>query len=213
MVHDGSELGVLVAVFPKDRGLEEGRRKILASFAAQVASAMHNVNHSDLQRLLSVTDGMTGLHNFRYLSMFINRELNKSRRYGHELSLAIFDLDDFKLVNDLHGHHVGDEVLKAVADTLVASVRGADMVARYGGEEFVVVFPETSKHPAEVASEKLREAISAISLPSHPDLKITVSVGVANYPGDASDRAGIMVKADEALYSSKRAGKNRVTAA
>ena len=213
LVHDGKELGVLAAVFPQDRSLEEGRRKILASLADQAASAMHNVNHADLQRLLSVTDGMTGLHNFRYLSMYINRELNKSRRYGHELSLAIFDLDDFKMVNDVYGHHVGDEVLKAVADILVASVRGADMVARYGGEEFVVVFPETSKEAAEGVSEKLREAISTISLRSYPGLKMTVSAGVANYPGDATDRAGIMVKADEALYASKRAGKNRVTAA
>lgn len=213
MFHHKKMLGVLAAVSVAGKQMEESRRRILSSLAIQAASALENVSTSDLQRLLSLTDPMTGLNNFRYLSSYIDRELKKSRRYGHNLTLAIIDLDDFKLINDEYGHPVGDDVLRAVGKTLQESVRSADMVARYGGEEFAVVFPETTKAAAMGVVEKLRQAVTAITFPGHPDIKVTASIGVASFPGDAQDRNSLMMRADQALYVSKGEGKNRVTAA
>lgn len=213
MFHEQKMLGVLAAVYPEGVELEESSRKIVSSLAIQAASALKNVSTSDLQRLLSLTDSMTGLSNYRYLSSYIDRELKKSHRYSHNLTMAILDLDDFKKVNDEYGHPVGDTVLRAVADALQNSIRSVDMVARYGGEEFAVVFPETGKTAAMGVLEKLRREIAAITIPGFPKIRMTVSIGVASYPDDARDKNSLLMRADKALYLSKTRGKNRVTAA
>lgn len=213
MLHDKKMLGILAAVYPEGVQLEESSRKIVSSLAIQAASALKNVSTSDLQRLLSLTDSMTGLSNFRYLSSYIDRELEKSRRYGHDLTLAILDLDDFKKVNDEYGHPVGDTLLKAVGKTLLGSIRNVDMVARYGGEEFAAVFPETGKAAAMGVLEKLRREVVAITIPGFPKIRMTVSIGVASFPDDARDKNSLLMRADQALYISKAQGKNRVTAA
>lgn len=213
MFHDKKMLGVLAAISVEGQQLEESRKKILRSLAVQAATALQNVSTSDMQRLLSLTDPMTGLHNFRYLTSYVDREIKKSRRYGHSLTLAIVDLDDFKLVNDEYGHPVGDDLLRAVGQALESSVRSVDMVARYGGEEFAVVFPETGKTAAMGVVEKLRQAVASVTLPAYPKIKMTASIGVASFPEDSQDRNALLMRADQALYVSKGAGKNRVTAA
>lgn len=167
----------------------------------------------NLMHSMAITDPMTGLNNFRYLKDYLNRELSKSRRYSHELTLAIIDLDDFKAVNDRWGHPAGDALLKAVAEVLAGSVRSADMVARYGGEEFAVVFAETSKRAAVVVMEKLRRKISDIRLPDYHRVRITASIGVACFPDDAEDRTGLLASADKSLYYAKQAGKDQVNSA
>lgn len=213
MLHDKKMLGVLAAVYPEGVQLEESSRKIISSLAIQAASALKNVSTSDLQRLLSLTDPMTGLSNFRYLSSYIDREMKKSRRYEHNLTLAILDLDDFKKVNDEYGHPVGDTLLKAVGETLLGSIRSVDMVARYGGEEFAAVFPETGKAAVMGVLEKLRREVAAMTMPGFPKIRMTVSIGVASFPEDAHDKNSLLIRADQALYVSKAEGKNRVTAA
>ena len=213
MVHGQKTLGVLAAVFDRGRPLEESRKKILGSLALQAASALENVNFGDLQRMLAVTDPMTGLSNFRYLNSYLERELNKSSRYGHQLTVAILDLDDFKNVNDSYGHLAGDTLLRSVAKALLTHVRGADLVARYGGEEFAVVFPETGKKAALGVAQKLRREIQGVRLEEYPGVRITASVGVASFPEDAPEPSALLARADQALYRSKEAGKNQVTAA
>jgi diguanylate cyclase (GGDEF)-like protein len=213
MVHDRKTLGALVAVYRNEDLPADSYRNILGSLALQAASALENVNFSELQRQLAVTDPMTSLHNFRYLTTSLDHELSKSDRYGHELSLAIIDLDDFKAVNDKWGHPAGDALLKAVAIKLKHSVREADIVARYGGEEFALVLPETAKQAAMKLLEKLRREIAAVRLTNFPEVRVTASIGLASFPSDACERQELVALADAALYRAKMGGKNRAIAA
>ncbi len=208
LMHKEEALGAMVAIFNLGHAAEENR-KILGSLAAQASTAVANVNFGELQELLATTDPMTNLFNFRYLCSCLDKEISKSRRYGHPMSIAIIDLDDFKAINDTYGHQVGDEVLKAVGEVLASLVRESDMVARYGGEEFSVVFPETSKVSAMKVAEKLRQGIAGIALPDYPEVRITASIGVASLPEDGGEKTELLVRADNALYRAKEAGKNR----
>ncbi|MHB9111266.1 MAG: GGDEF domain-containing protein [Thermoleophilia bacterium] len=212
MVHERQALGAMVAVFGTGQSTEESR-KMLGSLAAQAASAVDNVNFVELQELLATTDPMTSLFNFRYLCSCMEKEVSKSRRYDHKLSVAILDLDDFKAINDTFGHKAGDDLLRAVGEVLTSGVREADMVARYGGEEFSVVFPETDKADALMVVEKLRREIADISLSEYPEVRVTTSIGVAGFPEDGEDKTDLLVSADKALYRAKAAGKNRSVAA
>jgi len=128
----------------------------------------------------------------------------------------MIDLDLFKRINDAHGHTVGDGVLRGVALALRRNVRKIDIVARYGGEEFCVVLPRVAKPEAMEVAEKLRHAVAATALPGpegHPPLSVTISVGVATLGTDAQDIAGLIEKADSALYEAKRLGRDRVALA
>ncbi len=167
----------------------------------------------DIAASQASTDPMTGLFNVRQLAISLDRELERARRYRHPCSLAMLDIDDFKDFNDQHGHLQGDEVLKQVAEILRTSIRTSDIAARYGGEEFVVIMPEIGKELAMVVGEKLRKAFEEYPFPfqqTQPGGLLTVSLGIATFPGDAADARALIDAADKALYRAKRAGKNRV---
>ncbi len=165
----------------------------------------------------AITDGLTGLYNRPFFDASLRRELKRARRYGLSFSLVLLDLDDFKLVNDLHGHVVGDEALGRLADVIRASVREIDVACRYGGEEFALILPETSRTGAYIVSERIRvdakETFDSKPLGSSPPASIAMSVsgGIAIYPTDSNSAEGLIRMADKALYRSKREGKNRIT--
>ncbi|HEX6177411.1 MAG TPA: diguanylate cyclase [Thermoanaerobaculia bacterium] len=165
--------------------------------------------------LLSITDGLTKLHNHRYFQDELARAFDESARYERPLSLAMIDIDYFKKVNDTYGHAVGDEILKAVASMYRDSVRSTDLVARYGGEEFAVMMPETALDDAITFAEKIRSIVESSAVPTRAgELTITVSIGVASVPHPAIHTAKeLIVTADEALYRAKRSGRNQVQAA
>lgn len=153
------------------------------------------------------TDVLTGLPNRRLLSRRIAEEMSRAERYHRPFAIALFDLDHFKLVNDRHGHPVGDEVLKRIGPLLARHVRGTDMLGRWGGEEFLVVLPEMDVVAASRMAERLRQVIEAGSFPE--GLDVTASFGVARYwKGEAI--ADLLERVDRALYSAKDAGRNRV---
>ncbi len=158
--------------------------------------------------LMAVTDGLTGLYNHRYSYERIEEELAKARRYDRPLSLIMLDVDNFKRINDTHGHRIGDEVLRGISDTLRGALRSVDVIGRYGGEEFIAVLPETPCTAARVAGEKIRRAIEAARFQSGT-LSATVSIGVTEAEADESV-AAFVGRADALLYKAKRAGKNRV---
>jgi diguanylate cyclase (GGDEF)-like protein len=164
--------------------------------------------------LLSITDGLTRLYNHRYFQDELARAFGESQRYQRPLSLAIVDIDFFKKVNDTHGHAVGDEVLKSVANVFRESARSTDLVARYGGEEFAVIMPETGLDDAIVFAEKIRAMIESTKMPTQAgELMVTVSVGVASTPHSRIRAAKeVVVAADKALYRAKRSGRNQVQA-
>jgi two-component system cell cycle response regulator len=165
---------------------------------------------------LSLTDSLTGLPNRRFLDQKLSDELERARRFGHPLSLALADLDHFKDVNDHYGHAVGDRVLRTFGQLLSDLVRRqVDWAARYGGEEFVIVLPETAHAGALILAEKLRAATEALRIEvDGVSIPITASFGVATVrlePELPVDPEGLIALADERLYESKRGGRNRVT--
>lgn len=167
--------------------------------------------------LLSITDALVGTFNRRYLTEQLCREVDRAWRYGRPLAVSLADIDHFKRVNDLHGHHVGDEVLRGVASLTTGSLRpSSDWVARFGGEEFVIVLPETDRAAAVSVSEKIRRLLESTTLTtSAGDLRVTASFGTAELgeaAGSAREAAESLLRvADASLYASKHGGRNRVS--
>lgn len=178
------------------------QRRLMAANDRAVAA------NRELQ-ILSRTDPLTKLHNRLRLDEILESEINRSRRYGSALSVVMVDLDNFKTINDHHGHQVGDRVLVNVAKILRIGLRKTDSVGRWGGEEFLLILPHTDIGRAVDVAEKVRRALeeSAVGDVSH----VTASFGVSSFmPGDSCLR--ILARADEALYDAKRSGRNRVSA-
>lgn len=166
-------------------------------------------------RRLSVTDALTSAHNRRYLMEKVPVEIERSARYGHPLSVVMCDVDHFKQLNDTFGHQAGDEVLKHVVALIRRKVRTLDWIARFGGEEFVIVLPETNFANAMKVAETLRIALadSACQFGGR-ELPVTASFGVAGWDGFVPTTAtvdGLVARADEGVYESKAAGRNRVS--
>jgi two-component system cell cycle response regulator len=162
--------------------------------------------NAELEKMI-ITDGLTKLYNHQHLYDQLDNEVKKAKRYGRALSIIMFDIDDFKKVNDSYGHQVGDTVLVKIARELRESVRDVDMVGRYGGEEFLVILPETGLENAHLLADRIRQKISALKYGL--DSKITISGGVAELRED-DDVQDIVGSADKLLYRAKQAGKNRV---
>jgi two-component system cell cycle response regulator len=164
--------------------------------------------------LLSITDGLTKLHNHRYFQDELARAFEESQRYQRPLSLAMIDIDFFKKFNDTYGHAVGDDVLKRAAELYRSSVRSTDLVARYGGEEFAVMMPETALDDGIAFAEKIRTMIETTPLETQAGaLHVTVSLGVASVPQSRIHSAKeLIVAADKALYRAKKNGRNQVQA-
>jgi diguanylate cyclase (GGDEF)-like protein len=158
---------------------------------------------------------LTGLGNRGFFEQRLDEELSRADRYGHELSLIMIDLDDFKSFNDTHGHPSGDALLRGASDAVRESLRDMDVAARYGGEEFVVVLPETDILGALAVADRIRERVEGCSVDVGAGERAsrTASLGVAAWPDDATGAAELVAAADEALYRAKHAGKNRVEAA
>lgn len=162
---------------------------------------------------MALTDSLTGLYNRRYLMAHLGSLVQKAHETGKPLSVAMFDIDRFKSVNDTHGHAVGDDVLKELANRVNRNVRGFDLTARLGGEEFIVVMPDTPTDTAMMVAERLRQKIAEVPFPVGAQavaLPVTVSIGVTTLES-ASDRPDdLLNRADTALYAAKNAGRNRV---
>lgn len=165
--------------------------------------------HRNQLRRAAQTDSLTGLLNRGAFEQILRRELLRAQRSRASLGLMLIDLDYFKQVNDSHGHAVGDHVLRRISAALAAGTRPSDVLARYGGEEFVILLRESSVDAAQAAAERIRQDIAALAdLPQH--LSLTVSIGVAiSLAGEAPDE--FLLRADEALYRSKREGRNLVS--
>ena len=182
--------------------------ELFVNLANQVAIAIDNAR---LYRY-AVTDEMTKLYNHRYFQQRLDEELLRADRYEDHISLIILDVDHFKHFNDTYGHPEGDRVLKTVAKLIQKSIREIDIAARYGGEEFVVICPEKSGTGALVPAERIRKAIEGYDFRINGvHVPITVSLGAACYPENATTKAELIKKSDTALYYSKENGRNRST--
>jgi diguanylate cyclase (GGDEF)-like protein/PAS domain S-box-containing protein len=204
-------LGVLGLLSMKSQAFAADDANLLELFATQAAVAIGNARlYAEVERL-AVLDELTKLSNRRGLLTVGVREVERSRRFGHPLSLLFLDLDHFKDVNDRFSHEAGDTVLREISRRIVAAVREIDIVARYGGEEFVVLLLETSAQGAHEVAERMRRTIEGTAVPTdRGPVRMTVSVGVAEFGPDAADLETMIRLADEAMYAAKNAGRNRV---
>jgi diguanylate cyclase (GGDEF)-like protein len=191
-------------------GYDDNDLATIRTFASQATVAVDNVLlHEEAQRL-SITDGLTGLWNYRYFTMTLAKEIERAARFSRPLGLLMLDLDHFKGVNDTFGHQRGDAVLVDLAARIRGEVRDVDTVARYGGEELVVVLPETDAEGLAQLAERVRLAVrrKPFGGPGVPPVHLTVSGGGAVFPHHGLSASVLLARADEALYDAKRAGRD-----
>jgi diguanylate cyclase (GGDEF)-like protein len=202
---DGYEVGVLfLGKFIKEP-FSPSAEEFIETISAQAAIAVENARLYSQAQELAIHNGLTGIYNYRYFMKQLDEEIKRAERYGRSVALMMIDIDLFKHVNDSFGHQRGDEVLRGLASTLVNATRETDVVARYGGEEFCVILPETDLEAALEVAEKLRASVAKASYAREKgnSIKITISIGVASYPGVAGNQEDLLRKADDALYAAK----------
>ncbi|MBL7032015.1 MAG: sensor domain-containing diguanylate cyclase [Nitrospira sp.] len=163
----------------------------------------------DLEKL-SITDPMTGIYNRRYLNTRLLEEITRYNRFKHPFSFMLLDLDKFKLFNDTYGHLAGDRLIIDLAKLVENSLRTIDIAARFGGDEFVAIFPQTPKKDAIQITNRIKDKIDASINIDHGKIPLSVSMGLATYPDDASSIMELIEKTDQALYLAKKGGGNRV---
>jgi diguanylate cyclase (GGDEF)-like protein len=159
-------------------------------------------------RELSLTDELTAVFNRRYLDLRLREEVARAERHAHPLSLVLLDVDHFKEINDLHGHHAGDQVLRELARLIQAHSRATTALCRYGGDEFAILLPETAWSGALVYADRIRTAVREAAFPHGQP--VTVSVGVGTFPDDARTVEDLLKAADTSLYAAKAGGRDRV---
>jgi diguanylate cyclase (GGDEF)-like protein len=200
----------VLVVGRRGAAFSDEEQALLVYLAQQMAVAMENVALHDRLRWQATVDELTGLANHRAFQDALAAEVARLGRFGRPLALAMFDIDNFKAINDTHGHQQGDLVLREVAGVVRGACRVTDEPARYGGEELAVILPNTDLDGAHVVAEAIRRAVQALTvrLPDGGSLGVTVSAGVSilDQPGDP---AALIAAADAALYDAKRSGKNR----
>jgi two-component system cell cycle response regulator len=211
MVHNRA-LGTLVLGSERRAAFGEAVRPILEVLATHVAVSLSNARMTKRLEEMATTDGLTGLFNKRALGEIALQKLKSSTRFKKPLSVLICDIDHFKKVNDTYGHDIGDIVIKGFGDVLKRTKRDTDVVGRFGGEEFVVVCEETDSEGAALLAERIRSELESTRFHSEQgSLSVTCSVGVATFPQAGRDWDALFKSTDEALYASKRNGRNRVT--
>lgn len=186
--------------------------KLAARLRANNATVSQNVQKRRQYERAAMFDGLTGIHNRRWLDETLHRMVRRQETGGGNLSVSLIDIDHFKSFNDTYGHAAGDHVLTVVANTLAANLRPTDLVARFGGEEFVIIFPDTELDQASKAAERVREAVAAedLAMPDGTELPhVTISMGVSQHALGQSVPDFLKV-ADLAMYRAKQAGRNRV---
>jgi diguanylate cyclase (GGDEF)-like protein len=203
--------GVIAVQSTRAATFRDDHQRLLESLGLQIAAALQNAHLYEL----AMVDGLTGLFMRRYFDARIEEEIERSKRYGTPFSVVMMDVDDFKKLNDEHGHLIGDRVLRAIANVVKAQMRGVDTAARYGGEEIALILPRTEMVAAYNVGERIRAAIAEqrVTTDSEPPkvLGVTASFGIASYPETrAANGEDLVRRADRALYRAKKTGKNRV---
>lgn len=213
MMARGQVFGLLVLASEAE---DAGRRlqdvtRIVRALADSMSLALSNIALREKLRTQSLRDPLTGLYNRRYMEDALERYINLAQRTGTPISVLMIDLDNFKRLNDEHGHAKGDAVLRDVAGQLVETLRPSDVIARYGGEELLVIMPKCGLEHAAAKAELLRQRVEALSA-AH-GAQVSASFGVASVPETATGAGDLVTMADSALYAAKQGGRNRVVTA
>ena len=212
---DADVEGALVVQARAKDVFRQSDQRLLEAVGLQLASALRNAHLYEM----AMVDGLTGLFVRRYFDARLDEEIARSLRFATPFSIVMIDIDSFKQLNDTHGHLLGDRVLRTIAATVRAQMRGVDTAARFGGEELALILPRTDLPAASRQAERVRAAIAELTIPvavapGAPTLHVTASFGIAGFPeSGAKTSTELVASADAALYAAKRAGKNRVECA
>jgi len=204
-LYSGDE-GVAYLILVSPRPVDEARKAEIRALLAPLTASLHASRNWEI----AVTDELSGLFSRRYFETRLSEEWSRHRRYGAPLSVALFDLDHFKNLNDTLGHGAGDMAIRRFGEILRAAVRSTDLACRYGGEEFAVLFPETAARSALGIADRVRRSVEHEPFAAGRPFRVTVSAGVADTQDLAGeDRHELLVRADKALYHAKDSGRNR----
>lgn len=201
---------IIVDNYVTKKNIAEADIRIFNMFVEQAAGAIENSRAFEDTLIRAHTDTLTSLWNHGYFQYRLDEELLKAKSKNYPLSILMIDLDDFKKFNDTYGHMQGDEALRRISEILKNNGRDVDIICRYGGEEFSIILPATTKEETAQIAERIRITLAAESIAG---TNFTVSIGLANYPNDGTDKDTLVRKADVALYKAKREGKNKVVPA
>ncbi|MEB3300051.1 MAG: diguanylate cyclase [Candidatus Sericytochromatia bacterium] len=204
--------GLLCLLDPEPAAFSPREGELLATLAAHATFAIRKAQLYQATQLLAITDGLTGVYNRRYLQRQLESELRRASRLGHGTSVVLLDVDFFKAFNDSHGHLLGDQVLRSLAQVLRDSVRETDVVARYGGEEFAVILPETPLEAAMAVVARFRTRLRQHPFwgRSQTPVQVTVSIGLSHHVTSRTTADELLDRADQALYAAKHGGRDRV---
>jgi diguanylate cyclase (GGDEF)-like protein len=196
----------------REKQLDNDYSSLLSLLGNHVSLIIDKIRLFEETQRMSITDGLTGLYNTRYLYKQLDLEIARSNRYSYVFSVILFDIDNFKKLNDTHGHQAGDDVLHELAVILREVSRETDIVVRYGGEEFIIILPNTSESDAINLADRTRIAVEGniFLRERNGGMSITLSGGIASYPQNAADARSLLDAADSAMYRAKSAGKNKV---
>ena len=206
-------VGILELMSNEPIAIDESSLDVLHSLAGQAATAVEAARFHQSADELSHTDALTHLPNRRRLELDLDLEIARSQRYNRPIACIMLDVDNFKTVNDIHGHQAGDEILSEFGSAFARTLRETDTAYRYGGEEFCVLLRETDARAAAIVADRLRTEIATRFAGNPGSATVTASLGVAAIPGDAIDAKTLIAAADRALYAAKAAGRNCVVRA
>ncbi|KXS40395.1 MULTISPECIES: sensor domain-containing diguanylate cyclase [unclassified Candidatus Frackibacter] len=210
----GNMIGAIIAINTlMAHSFKEEDKRFLTTLANQISIAIDNARIYNRMEEMASRDGLTKLYNHSYFQEALAEEINRAERYNLDLSLLLLDIDNFKSFNDTYGHPVGDKVLKKLAETLQITTRDIDIIARYGGEEFAIILPETKPEGAKRVGKRINKAVREMIIKEGDlELNVTVSIGVATYNNELSQKE-LINNADQALYQAKDEGKDRTCVA
>ncbi len=214
LISNDRVIGAL-AVYHSEPGFyTEDHRRLLDRVAEQAAAAVSNSIVFEQTRQASLSDPLTGLPNSRFMLGYLSRELSRADRHERPVSILVLDLDDFKEINDNHGHHVGDRALREVARVLRETIRPYDICVRYAGDEFIIVLPDCGQEEADTKRVELQQAIDMLKFEAAPgqQVPLSLSIGAAVFPGDGTSYESLLAAADGRMYLDKRSRKHRSAA-
>jgi diguanylate cyclase (GGDEF)-like protein len=207
---EGPPIGALTVASRDEDVFVSPQGDMLQLIADQVAIKLDLARAHDQIREMATVDGLTGLKNHRIFQHSFDVMLERAERRQGPLCLILTDIDKFKVLNDTYGHPFGDKVLKSVARVLGRAVRGVDLAARYGGEEFALLLEDSDNDGGRILAERIRAEVEGLEFPHESGMvRVTISLGIAAYPGDGRTKPELIERADQALYRAKEGGRNR----
>lgn len=214
VLQQGTRTAGLLMVFRAEPAFSESEQQVLAIFATQVSMLLDTIEARAKIANLADTDDLTGIWNKRYFRRYLPQEIERARTFNIPLALLLFDIDEFKQINDKFGHVIGDVVLSELCGVVRETLRPTDILARFGGDEFAIILPHTDAGGAVAVAERVLRRVRALAIPTDEEaaIRCSISIGIAEFRVEDATANDLIRRADERLYLSKRQGKNRYTA-